>query len=159
MIPTLTSFCSGRNLTRFNLLFPSILRFYSQFSKTTQTKEGENMADQFDEETATIEEQIEELTAKMDIAAKERDFEELDSLMEQFFSLFRSEEGISAEVEESSPSTFVVSTPIGQFKVDMEEFEAAKTRAKDMVNPPKYSKARQMTREFINKKNKINFKY
>ena len=83
------------------------------------------MADQFDEETATLEEQIEELTAKMDIAAKERDFEEFDSLMEQFFSLFRSEERISDEVEESSPSTFVVSTPIGQFKVDMEEFEAA----------------------------------
>ena len=117
------------------------------------------MADQFDEETATIEEQIAELTAKMDIAAKEKDFEELDSLMEQLFSLFRSEDGITAEVEESSPSTFVVSTPIGQFKVDMEEFEAAKTRAKDKVNPPKYSKAREMTREFIGGEDKMDFRY
>ena len=79
------------------------------------------MADQFDEETVTLEEQIAELEAKMDIAAKAKDFEELDSLMEQLFSLFRSEDTTSnAELEETSPSTFVVSTPIGQFKVDME---------------------------------------
>ena len=41
----------------------------------------------------------------------------------------------------SSNSTFEVNTPIGQFSVDMEAFEAAKTRAREIVNPLSFPKA------------------
>ena len=113
------------------------------------------MADQFEKDI----ERLEEIMAEMAAAAAEKDLEQLDSLMVELKGLFPTEEMGVDEVDESSPSTFVVSTPIGQFKVDMEEFEAAKTRAKDKVNPPKYSKARQMTREFIGGEDKMDFRY
>ena len=32
------------------------------------------------------------------------------------------------EVDEKSSSVFEVNTPVGPFKIDMEDFEAAKTR-------------------------------
>ena len=104
-------------------------------------------------------ERLEEIMMEMAAAAAEKDLEQLDSLRSELKRLFPTEESGVDEVDESSPSTFVVSTPIGQFKVDMEEYEAAKTRAKDKVNPPKYSKAREMTREFIGGEDKMDFRY
>ena len=71
-------------------------------------------------------------------------------------------EGEEDELDEddfSSNSTFEVNTPIGQFSVDMEGFEAAKTRAREIVNPPQFSKGREMTREFIGGEDKMDFRY
>ena len=90
------------------------------------------MADQFEKDIA----RLEEIMAEMAAAAAEKDLEQLDSLMVELKGLFPTEEMAEGEEGESSPSTFVVSTPFGQFKVDMEEFEAAKTRAREKVNPP-----------------------
>tara|TARA_B100000700_G_scaffold32238_1_gene30839 strand:- start:961 stop:2484 length:1524 start_codon:yes stop_codon:yes gene_type:complete len=56
-------------------------------------------------------------------------------------------------------ASFAVKTPIGRFEVDLEEFEVAKNRAKSVVNPPKFSKARQMTRDFIGGEDKMDFRY
>ena len=69
------------------------------------------------------------------------------------------EEDEMDEDDFSSNSTFEVNTPIGQFSVDMEGFEAAKTRAREIVNPPQFSKGREMTREFIGGEDKMDFRY
>ena len=110
----------------------------------------------------TLEERLEEIMAWRCSCSSGREGPRATRLphgVSSLKGLFPTEEMAEDEVDESSPSTFVVSTPIGQFKVDMEEFEAAKTRAKDKVNPPKYSKARQMTREFIGGEDKMDFRY
>ena len=55
-------------------------------------------------------------------------------------------------------SKFCVKTPLGKIEVDMEEFETAKTRAREIVNPPQFSKGREMTREFIGGEDKTDFR-
>ena len=52
----------------------SFSKSLSQYSKTTQTKEGEKMADQFEKDI----ERLEEIMADMAAAAAEKDLEQLD---------------------------------------------------------------------------------
>ena len=66
---------------------------------------------------------------------------------------------IDSSVSTSGNSKFSVTTPIGNFEVDLEEFELARARAKSVVSPPQYSKAREMTREFIGGEDKMDFRY
>jgi len=57
------------------------------------------------------------------------------------------------------PSIFRIETPVGKFEVDLEEFEVARNRAKNLVSPPKYSKGRELTRNFIGGEDKMDFRY
>jgi len=115
-----------------------------------------------------IERALEELDALMEEVNELRDPEmEEDSISfesaasDEFdFPNKASDAGYSEnETEAEGPSSFSINTPVGRFEIDMEEFEVAKNRAKSVVNPPKYSKARQMTRDFIGGEDKMDFRY
>ena len=82
---------------------------------------------------------------------------ELDELMNEVREIG---EGVEYMEEESNAaSTFTVKTPFGKFEVDLEEFETKKKAAKEKVNPPNFSLARKMTREFIGGEDHMDFRY
>jgi len=68
-------------------------------------------------------------------------------------------DGESDDPDQTPKSSFTITTPLGNIEVDLEEFENARKRAKNVVNPPQYSLARRMTREFIGGEDKMDFKF
>ena len=84
--------------------------------------------------------------------------EELEILMEGIADLRKEDDGYGAG-NSHGVSVFGVNTPFGRFEVDLEEFEGAKKRAKSVVNPPEFSLARKMTRDFIGGNDKMDFRY
>ena len=90
---------------------------------------------------------------------------ELDELINEVnelrFDLEGNCEGDDGYTEESTsgPSSFTVKTPFGKIEVDLEAFEIAKKRAKGIANPPEFSLARRMTREFIGGEDHMDFRY
>ena len=87
----------------------------------------------------------------------EEALEELDDLLNEVKEL--GEEMGYSEEESHEGSVFTVKTPFGKFEVDLEDFETKKKLAKDKINPPKFSLARQMTRDFIGGEDKMDFRY
>ena len=82
---------------------------------------------------------------------------ELDDLLEEVRALGEDVEYM--EEDSSGASTFTVNTPFGKFEVDLEEYETKKKAAKEKVNPPNFSLARKMTREFIGGEDHMDFRY
>ncbi|MBA88050.1 MAG: hypothetical protein CMB16_02115 [Euryarchaeota archaeon] len=73
----------------------------------------------------------------------------------------QSERKYNAETPRSQESSvsFTVETPLGNICVNLEEYENAKKEAKRAVDPPNFSIARQMTREFIGGEDIMDFRY
>ena len=82
---------------------------------------------------------------------------ELDDLLDEVRALGEDVEYM--EEDSSDASTFTVNTPFGKFEVDLEEYESKKKAAKEKVNPPNFSLARKMTREFIGGEDHMDFRY
>ena len=82
----------------------------------------------------------------------------LDELLNEVNEL-RGENGEYLEEESNDASIFTVNTPFGKFEVNLDDYETKKKAAKERVNPPNFSLARTMTREFIGGEDQMDFRY